>query len=102
MGLKRFLRNVMLVAPRPLGLPLPSTSVGRFEKHHGVASPVGGKHVRPLPSSPGPPLTPRCSRSPSDVPPPQGSTDYFLSSGDKIRFFFEKGVFDKKGSELGP
>uniref|UniRef100_A0A8C9A752 Phytanoyl-CoA dioxygenase domain-containing protein 1 n=1 Tax=Prolemur simus TaxID=1328070 RepID=A0A8C9A752_PROSS len=26
----------------------------------------------------------------------QGSTDYFLSSGDKIRFFFEKGVFDKK------
>uniref|UniRef100_A0A8C0VYM7 Phytanoyl-CoA dioxygenase domain-containing protein 1 n=1 Tax=Castor canadensis TaxID=51338 RepID=A0A8C0VYM7_CASCN len=32
----------------------------------------------------------------------QGSTDYFLSSGDKIRFFFEKGVFDKKGLELGP
>ncbi|XP_060056366.1 phytanoyl-CoA dioxygenase domain-containing protein 1 isoform X11 [Erinaceus europaeus] len=31
--------------------------------------------------------------------PPQlqkGSTDYFLSSGDKIRFFFEKGVFDQK------
>ncbi|XP_060056365.1 phytanoyl-CoA dioxygenase domain-containing protein 1 isoform X10 [Erinaceus europaeus] len=26
----------------------------------------------------------------------QGSTDYFLSSGDKIRFFFEKGVFDQK------
>ncbi|XP_066112092.1 phytanoyl-CoA dioxygenase domain-containing protein 1 isoform X1 [Saccopteryx bilineata] len=26
----------------------------------------------------------------------QGSTDYFLSSGDKIRFFFEKGVFDKQ------
>ncbi|XP_077003032.1 phytanoyl-CoA dioxygenase domain-containing protein 1 isoform X1 [Tamandua tetradactyla] len=26
----------------------------------------------------------------------QGSTDYFLSSGDKIRFFFEKGVFDKE------
>ncbi|XP_050010941.1 phytanoyl-CoA dioxygenase domain-containing protein 1 isoform X4 [Alexandromys fortis] len=26
----------------------------------------------------------------------QGSTEYFLSSGDKIRFFFEKGVFDKK------
>uniref|UniRef100_A0A2I3H457 Phytanoyl-CoA dioxygenase domain-containing protein 1 n=1 Tax=Nomascus leucogenys TaxID=61853 RepID=A0A2I3H457_NOMLE len=28
----------------------------------------------------------------------QGSTDYFLSSGDKIRFFFEKGVFDEKAS----
>ncbi|XP_028739057.1 phytanoyl-CoA dioxygenase domain-containing protein 1 isoform X4 [Peromyscus leucopus] len=26
----------------------------------------------------------------------QGNTDYFLSSGDKVRFFFEKGVFDKK------
>ncbi|KAM4663730.1 phytanoyl-CoA dioxygenase domain-containing protein 1 isoform 2-T2 [Discoglossus pictus] len=26
----------------------------------------------------------------------QGSADYFLSSGDKIRFFFEKGVFDEK------
>nr|XP_048287919.1 phytanoyl-CoA dioxygenase domain-containing protein 1 isoform X3 [Myodes glareolus] len=32
----------------------------------------------------------------------QGSTDYFLSSGDKIRFFFEKGVFDKKGNFLVP
>uniref|UniRef100_A0A8C5LK82 Phytanoyl-CoA dioxygenase domain-containing protein 1 n=1 Tax=Jaculus jaculus TaxID=51337 RepID=A0A8C5LK82_JACJA len=32
----------------------------------------------------------------------QGSTDYFLSSGDKIRFFFEKGVFDKKGHFLVP
>uniref|UniRef100_A0A7M4E2N5 Phytanoyl-CoA dioxygenase domain-containing protein 1 n=1 Tax=Crocodylus porosus TaxID=8502 RepID=A0A7M4E2N5_CROPO len=28
----------------------------------------------------------------------QGSTDYFLTSGDKIRFFFERGVFDKKGN----
>ncbi|XP_066569052.1 phytanoyl-CoA dioxygenase domain-containing protein 1 isoform X2 [Amia ocellicauda] len=27
----------------------------------------------------------------------QGSADYFLTSGDKIRFFFEKGVFDDKG-----
>ncbi|KAK2493294.1 hypothetical protein MC885_016846 [Smutsia gigantea] len=25
-----------------------------------------------------------------------GSSDYFLNSGDKIRFFFEKGVFDKE------
>ncbi|KAF6126406.1 phytanoyl-CoA dioxygenase domain containing 1 [Phyllostomus discolor] len=32
----------------------------------------------------------------------QGSTDYFLTSGDKIRFFFEKGVFDKKGNFLVP
>lgn len=27
----------------------------------------------------------------------QGSADYFITSGDKIRFFFEKGVFDDKG-----
>ncbi|XP_046307534.1 phytanoyl-CoA dioxygenase domain-containing protein 1 isoform X3 [Marmota monax] len=32
----------------------------------------------------------------------QGSTDYFLSSGDKIRFFFEKGVLDNKGNFLVP
>uniref|UniRef100_V9KNY9 Phytanoyl-CoA dioxygenase domain-containing protein 1 n=1 Tax=Callorhinchus milii TaxID=7868 RepID=V9KNY9_CALMI len=32
----------------------------------------------------------------------QGSTDYFLTSGDKIRFFFEKGVFDSKGDFLVP
>ncbi|OBS81046.1 hypothetical protein A6R68_20774 [Neotoma lepida] len=30
-----------------------------------------------------------------------GNTDYFLSSGDKVRFFFEKGVFDNKGLEWG-
>lgn len=27
----------------------------------------------------------------------QGNADYFLTSGDKIRFFFEKGVFNDKG-----
>ncbi|XP_051836103.1 phytanoyl-CoA dioxygenase domain-containing protein 1 isoform X3 [Antechinus flavipes] len=32
----------------------------------------------------------------------QGNTDYFLTSGDKIRFFFEKGVFDKEGNFLVP
>ncbi|XP_007475171.1 phytanoyl-CoA dioxygenase domain-containing protein 1 isoform X1 [Monodelphis domestica] len=32
----------------------------------------------------------------------QGNTDYFLTSGDKIRFFFEKGVFDKEGNFLIP
>ncbi|KAM9326563.1 phytanoyl-CoA dioxygenase domain-containing protein 1 [Gastrophryne carolinensis] len=30
----------------------------------------------------------------------QGSADYFLTSGDKIRFFFEKGVFSDKGEFL--
>ncbi|KAM8934281.1 phytanoyl-CoA dioxygenase domain-containing protein 1 [Pelodytes ibericus] len=30
----------------------------------------------------------------------QGNADYFLSSGDKIRFFFEKGVFSKEGDFL--
>uniref|UniRef100_A0A8C3VPE8 Phytanoyl-CoA dioxygenase domain-containing protein 1 n=1 Tax=Catharus ustulatus TaxID=91951 RepID=A0A8C3VPE8_CATUS len=32
----------------------------------------------------------------------QGSSDYFLTSGDKIRFFFEKGVLDEKGNFLVP
>ncbi|XP_041050412.1 phytanoyl-CoA dioxygenase domain-containing protein 1 [Carcharodon carcharias] len=32
----------------------------------------------------------------------QGSKDYFLTSGDKVRFFFEKGVFDNKGDLLVP
>lgn len=32
----------------------------------------------------------------------QGSTDYFITSGDKIRFFFEKGVFDDKGEFIVP
>ncbi|XP_054704201.1 phytanoyl-CoA dioxygenase domain-containing protein 1 isoform X1 [Grus americana] len=32
----------------------------------------------------------------------QGSSDYFLTSGDKIRFFFEKGVLDQRGNFLIP
>ncbi|XP_063001006.1 phytanoyl-CoA dioxygenase domain-containing protein 1 [Elgaria multicarinata webbii] len=32
----------------------------------------------------------------------QGSAEYFLTSGDQIRFFFEKGVFDYKGDFLVP
>ncbi|NXK49713.1 PHYD1 protein, partial [Chauna torquata] len=32
----------------------------------------------------------------------QGSSDYFLTSGDKIRFFFEKGVLDARGNFLIP
>ncbi|XP_053329848.1 phytanoyl-CoA dioxygenase domain-containing protein 1 [Spea bombifrons] len=32
----------------------------------------------------------------------QGNADYFLTSGDKIRFFFEKGVFNDKGDFLVP
>ncbi|XP_035040866.1 phytanoyl-CoA dioxygenase domain-containing protein 1 isoform X2 [Hippoglossus stenolepis] len=32
----------------------------------------------------------------------QGNADYFITSGDKIRFFFEKGVFDDKGEFIIP
>ncbi|XP_062816030.1 phytanoyl-CoA dioxygenase domain-containing protein 1 [Anolis carolinensis] len=32
----------------------------------------------------------------------QGSAEYFLTSGDQIRFFFEKGVFDGNGDFLVP
>ncbi|KAJ4926138.1 hypothetical protein JOQ06_008321 [Pogonophryne albipinna] len=32
----------------------------------------------------------------------QGNTHYFITSGDKIRFFFEKGVFDDKGDFIVP
>lgn len=32
----------------------------------------------------------------------QGNADYFITSGDKIRYFFEKGVFDDKGEFIMP
>ncbi|XP_047228390.1 phytanoyl-CoA dioxygenase domain-containing protein 1 isoform X3 [Girardinichthys multiradiatus] len=32
----------------------------------------------------------------------QGNADYFITSGDKIRFFFEKGVFGDKGEFVVP
>ncbi|XP_068191392.1 phytanoyl-CoA dioxygenase domain-containing protein 1-like [Antennarius striatus] len=32
----------------------------------------------------------------------QGNADYFLTSGDKIRFFFEKGVFNAEGEFVVP
>ncbi|XP_066501892.1 phytanoyl-CoA dioxygenase domain-containing protein 1 [Hoplias malabaricus] len=32
----------------------------------------------------------------------QGNADYFITSGDKIRFFFEKGVFNDKGEFIVP
>ncbi|XP_061788089.1 phytanoyl-CoA dioxygenase domain-containing protein 1 isoform X1 [Nerophis lumbriciformis] len=32
----------------------------------------------------------------------QGNADYFITSGDKVRFFFEKGVFDDKGEFAVP
>uniref|UniRef100_A0A3B4UN34 Phytanoyl-CoA dioxygenase domain-containing protein 1 n=1 Tax=Seriola dumerili TaxID=41447 RepID=A0A3B4UN34_SERDU len=32
----------------------------------------------------------------------QGNADYFITSGDKIRFFFEKGVFDDKAEFIVP
>ncbi|XP_037547737.1 phytanoyl-CoA dioxygenase domain-containing protein 1 [Nematolebias whitei] len=32
----------------------------------------------------------------------QGNADYFITSGDKVRFFFEKDAFDDKGEFLVP
>ncbi|XP_034167222.2 phytanoyl-CoA dioxygenase domain-containing protein 1 isoform X1 [Pangasianodon hypophthalmus] len=32
----------------------------------------------------------------------QGNADYFITSGDKVRFFFEKGVFDENGEFTVP
>ncbi|XP_068608953.1 phytanoyl-CoA dioxygenase domain-containing protein 1 [Brachionichthys hirsutus] len=32
----------------------------------------------------------------------QGNADYFLTSGDQVRFFFEKGVFNDKGECVMP
>uniref|UniRef100_A0A1A7XY43 Phytanoyl-CoA dioxygenase domain-containing protein 1 n=1 Tax=Iconisemion striatum TaxID=60296 RepID=A0A1A7XY43_9TELE len=32
----------------------------------------------------------------------QGNADYFITSGDKVHFFFEKGVFDDKGEFIVP
>ncbi|XP_026882848.2 phytanoyl-CoA dioxygenase domain-containing protein 1 [Electrophorus electricus] len=32
----------------------------------------------------------------------QGNAEYFITSGDQIRFFFEKGVFDDKGEFIVP
>lgn len=61
----------------------------------GAHSPLEGQHLAPFPAS----LDSRLL-SPS-LCRPQGASDYFLSSGDKIHFFFEKDVFNEKGLALG-
>ncbi|XP_069333013.1 phytanoyl-CoA dioxygenase domain-containing protein 1 isoform X2 [Eulemur rufifrons] len=84
--------------------PCCTSSVVLLPQKASVWQPLGRSAVLPR----GPPVH---LSAPTRLPPPFmvfellyncGSTDYFLSSGDKIRFFFEKGVFDKKGNFLVP
>lgn len=77
-------------------------SVASLRSPSRVCSPEGlGSMTVPFPL-PDPARTPCCALGPSHVPSPQEHRDYFWNSGDKVRFFFEKGIFDEKGSELGP
>lgn len=81
-------------AVRPSGLQFTiCVALSKSEKHQWslqLCAGFRGGPLNPLPSLPGPPVTPGCSLSPLMSPLHRGSTDYFLSSGDKIRFFFER------------